>query len=106
MKVKLTENDAEEVGYKLTTLAESPDLCEDYGLTVAQAEELRASVLWKSGEWEIPEWAQEAVKGEIEDHCIVLDHIAADARRDREVGQALQISRRSKRLGNLFSELN
>ena len=103
MKVKLTENDAGEVCHKMTTLAESPDLCEDYSLTVEQARQIADSIPHKSGEWEVPEWAQEAVKEEMADHCSILGDIAADARSNCEGGQALRIAKQAKRLRRLFA---
>lgn len=100
--IKLTREDAQEVMHKLTTLSESEDLIEDYGLTQAQADALRDSVPHDAGEWIVPEWGVEAARGEMADHCRVLDHIAQDARASGEVGQSLRIAKQSKRLAALF----
>jgi hypothetical protein len=101
--IKLNESDAGEVCHKMTTLAESPDLCEDYALTVSQAEQIASSVPHKPGKWEVPAWALEAVKEEMADHCLILDGIAADARNNSENGQALRIAKQAKRLRRLFA---
>lgn len=103
MKVKLTQEDAQEVMHKIGVLADSPDLCEDYGLTEAQASALCDSVPHKGGEWEVPEWAQAAVRGEMANHCEVLDGISADARDGGEIGQALRIAKQARRLERLFA---
>lgn len=103
MKTKLTKNDAQEIAHKLGVLAETPDLQSDYGLTQAQADTLRESVPHEGGEWIVPEWGVEAVRGEIADHCEVLADIAADARSGGEAGESLRISKQAKRLAELFA---
>lgn len=100
--MKLTKNDAQEVKHKLCVLADTPDLQEDYHLTQGQADELAKSVPHNGGEWTWPTWADEAVKGEMDDHCTILRHIASDARKGGEMGQSLSISKQAKRLENLF----
>lgn len=103
MQTKLTANDAQEVAHKLGVMADSPDLCEDYGLTEQQAAQLRDSVPHAGGMWTVPEWGIAAVKGEMVDHCEVLACIAADARSGNEIGQALRISKQAKRLNEAFA---
>jgi hypothetical protein len=103
MTVQLTTNDAGEVLHKLTTLAETEDLCEDYELTSEQANLLRDTVPLAGGLWTVPAWATEAVRSEMADHCLILDSIASDARSGGETGQALRISKQSKRLRKIFN---
>ena len=100
---KLTKNDAQEAAHKLGVLADEPDLQEDYGLTQAQAAALRDSVPHEGGEWIVPAWGVEAVRGEMADHCEVLADIAADARSGNQLGQALRISKQAKRLRDVFA---
>lgn len=77
--VKLTKRVADDVLYKLGILAETPELQEDYGLTQEQADDLESSVPRRGGQWTIPEWAVEAVQGELEDLVTVgRDSAAAE----------------------------
>jgi hypothetical protein len=103
MKAKLTTNDAHEVAHKIAVLADSPDLQEDYGLTQDQADALRDSVPHEGGEWIVPLWGVEAVRGEMADHCEVLANIAEDARSAGEAGQSRRIFKQAKRLAELFA---
>ncbi len=103
MKVKLTKNDAQEAAHKIGVLADTPDLQEDYGLTQAQADALRDSLPLAGGEWSIPSWGVEAVRGEMADHCEVLTGISADARSAGETGQAIRIAKQAKRLREAFA---
>lgn len=100
MILKLTHEDAQEVGHKIGVLADTPDLQEDYGLTQAQANELCQSVP-RIGEWIVPEWAIAAVRGEIEDHIEILRDIAKDAR-GIDMGQALRIAKQATRLERML----
>lgn len=102
MKARLTREDAQEVAHKLFTLADTLDLCEDYGLTEQQASDLARSVPHEGGEWDVPEWGVAAVRGEMADHCTVLADIAGDARAGNERGQALRIGKQAARLRRLF----
>jgi hypothetical protein len=95
--MKLTHEDAMEVGHKLGVLADTPDLQADYGLTKEQADTLRDSVPPTGGEWTIPAFGVEAVRGEIADHVEVLRDIASDARSGGEMGQALRIAKQAAR---------
>jgi hypothetical protein len=104
--MKLTKNDAEEVAYKLGILAEELELQEDYGLTQVQADALLASVPHHGGDWTIPAFGLEAVRGEMADHCVILDGIASDARGGGEIGQSLAISKQAKRLRLIFQTAN
>jgi hypothetical protein len=101
VKMKLTEEEAQEVQHKLGVLADTPDLQEDYGLSQAQADQLRDSVP-ESGLWIIPDWAVSAVIGEMQDHAVVLRHIASDARSDGAAGQSLKIHRQAKKFEESF----
>lgn len=103
-QMKLTKNDAQEVLHKMCVLADTTDLQEDYGITQEQADTLRDSVPGLGGEWEVPAWAAEVVKGEMEDHCTVMEAMAADARSDRQNGQALQLNKQATRLSEIFVE--
>ena len=103
MKTKLTTNDAQEVAHTIGVLADSPELQEDYGLTQAQADALRDSVPHEGGEWIVPAWGVEAVRGEMTDHCEVLADIAAGARSGGEAGESLRIYKQAKRLAELFA---
>jgi hypothetical protein len=103
MKIALTKSDAEEVLHKLSVLADDPDLHEGYGLTKDQADALVRSVPRAGGEWEIPEHAVAAVRGELLDHCQVLLDQAQDARSELLTNQARAIERQEARLRSMFS---
>jgi len=100
--MKLTKNDAEEVIHKLSVLTDSPDLIEDYGLTQERADALRDSVPRNGGEWTIATEFVDVVRGEMQDHALVLRHMAYDARHDREFGQALRLNKLATRFENIF----
>jgi len=100
--VKLTHEDAQEVMHKIGVLADNTDLQEDYGVTSEQAKALVHSIPQNGGEWLIPDWGINAVRGEIEDHIQVLRDIAMDAYNSNEKGQFLRISKQAKRLTALF----
>ena len=102
MKVTLTKVQAGEVEHKISILCDEPDLQEGYGLSAEQCAELRNSIPVGAGEWIVPEWAEEAVRGEMEDHVVVLRDMARDAREDDEVVQAMKISRLATSLEKLF----
>jgi hypothetical protein len=99
MKLTLTANEAEEVNHKIAILCDTPDLQEDYSLSQDQADEIFSSIPFRGGEWTIPDFALEAVKGELEDHARVLrEGIAESARSAGEIGQALSAAKLAKRL--------
>ena len=100
MKIKLTANDAQEVQHKMGVLADTEDLQADYGLTQAQADALRDSVP-NAGEWAVPDWAIEAVKGELADHAKVLHHIANDARSGGDSAAGMRIDKQAYRIEGL-----
>ena len=100
--MKLTQNDAHEVAYKFSNLADSEDLQEDYQLTPEQANYLYDSIPKNGGDWIIPDFALGAVRDEMEDHCVILDSIAADARSGGAMGESLRIAKQAKRLRALF----
>ena len=101
--VKLTKEDAQEILHKMGVLVNSSDLQLDYGLSPEQSNILLHSIPQNGGEWIIPEWAINAVKGEIEDHILVLRDIANDAFNSNEFGQSLRINKQAKRLEKLFN---
>lgn len=68
--LKLTAHQAEELRYKLDVVAETDDLVEDYGLTVAQIEELSASIPAR-GDWAVPDWAVELIREEADSIAII-----------------------------------
>jgi hypothetical protein len=103
MKVTLTKLQAEEVEHKIGILCDEPDLQAEYGLTAAQCKTLRNDIPKNGGEWVIPDGAEEAVVGEMQDHVVVLRDMAYDARKDGEIGQARQISRLATSLEKIFS---
>ena len=100
--VKLTHEDAQEVLHKVGILADTTDLQEDYGITQEQANFLVNSIPSNGGEWQIPDWGVNAVRGEMKDHIQVLRDIAMDAYNSNEKGQFLRISKQAKRLTALF----
>lgn len=102
MKIQVTAEDATEIRHKLGVLRDTEDLCDDYGVTAQQVDGLLRSVP-AGGEWEVPDWAQEAVRGEMLDHAAVLRDIAHDARRHRKEGEALRIAKQAKRFERMFS---
>lgn len=100
--VKLTREDAQEVLHKVGILADNTDLQEDYGITPEQTNLLVNSIPQSGGDLEIPEWGINAVKGEMEDHILVLRDIAIDAYNGGQQGQFLRINKQAKRLSALF----
>ena len=102
LSVQLTKEDAQEILHKLGIVEDEPDLQEDYGISQEQANLLVNSIPHNGGEWVIPEWAKNCVKGEMEDHILVLRDIAVDALNGNQKGQFLQINRRAKRLEKMF----
>jgi len=101
--VRLTKEDSQELLHKIGTLCESPDMQEDYGISKEQCYFLFNSIPRNGGEWIFPEWSTEVVRGEVEDHIIVLRHIASDAYNGGQTGQALRINKQAKRLERLFN---
>jgi hypothetical protein len=102
---KIAPDDAEEIGHKLCILADEPDLLEEYGLTDEQGKALYRSVPYKGGEWSVPDWAVEAVHGELENHVDILRNISQDARSGGEMGQALRIAKLAMRIERLIEGL-
>lgn len=91
--MKITKNQADEIIHKLSILCDTEDLQTDYGLTQKQADALCKSVPRNGGEWIVPEWGIEAVKGELEDHAKILRAVADSARDADEIGQSLSAHR-------------
>lgn len=101
---RLTKEDAMEVLHKLTALAESPDLLDDYGLTEQSVRLLILTVPGEGGgEWTIDDSAILFVSAEMENHADLLRGIASDARKNNEPGQALRIAKQAKRLETIFA---
>lgn len=103
IRISLTKQDAQEVLYKLGTLASEPDLQEDYGLSQAQATELVKSIPVNGGAWNVSEEMINAIKGEMADHVVVLRDIAADALNSDKRGESLRINKQARRLEILFN---
>jgi hypothetical protein len=103
MKLKLTKNDAQEALHKMGILADEPDLQDDYQLTQHEADVILDTIPRNGGEWEVPAWAIEAVKGEMQDHAGVLRGIAADARSGAEIGQSLALHRQAGKFEKMFA---
>ncbi len=105
MNVKLTANDAQEVWHKLGVMAETPELCEGYGLTVEQVESVIDGLPKQGGEWTVPEFATEAVKNEMQDHAKILRAIADDNRGcQKDTGRPMVIARElTKKFETIFS---
>ena len=100
--VQLSREDAQEVMHKIGVLADNIDLQEDYGITQEQANALLQSIPHNGGEWQIPDWGMNVVRGEMEDHIQVMRDIAMDAYNSNELGQFLKINKQAKRLTALF----
>lgn len=103
--VRLTKEDAQEILHKIGILNDSPDLQSDYGISQEQSNLLLNTIPHNGGNWNIPDWAIPAVKGEIEDHITVLRDIAQDAYNGGQTGQSLRINKQAKRLEILFGNL-
>lgn len=103
MKIKLTRDDAQEVLHKLTVMVETPDLYYSYSLCEEQAVALANSVPQDGGEWTVPEWAVEAVKGEMQNHAEILKACADAARAGGDVGQSLRIYKQAKKFETIFN---
>lgn len=100
--MKLTKKQAQEVLHKLGILANEPDLQDDYGLTQSQATELLKSVPHKGGEWSVPDWARDAVRGELENAAHVCRSGLADwAKSSGDVGGMLAEHRLANQLEKL-----
>jgi hypothetical protein len=52
--------------------------------------------------WIVPAFAEQAVKGEMQDHAGILKGIAGDARSEGAMGQALRIAKQAKRFERMF----
>ena len=102
MKLQLTKNEAQEVLHKVGVLADEPELLEGYGLTEAQGATLLHSIPRNGGEWVVALEFVDAVRGEMQDHAIVLRDIAEDARNGGEIGQSLTIHRQAARFEESF----
>jgi hypothetical protein len=72
MKITLTKLEREEVQHKMSVLGDTPELQEDYNLTPELMKTLIASIPCSAFEWTIPDFAIEAVKGEMANHIDIL----------------------------------
>lgn len=104
MKVKITQEDAREIEHKLNVLRDSEDLMADYGIEETQVTSVLVTLPRGGGEWIVPAWADDAVRGEMQDHAVVLRGIAGDARAGGEVGQGLRIDKQAKKFEMLFGQ--
>lgn len=102
MKVKLTADDAQEVLHKMCILDDEPELQETYGLTQEQADELYRSIPHKGGEWEVPEWAIEAVRGEMDNHVDILGSASRAAMQGGDQCQGMRIAKQAKKFERIF----
>lgn len=101
--ITLTKEDGIEVSHKMEILAVEPELQEDYSLTAEQARALSDSVPCDGLQWQVPQWALQAVRGEMENHCKVMrDGYADGALSAGERGQALRIFKQAKRFEQIF----
>jgi hypothetical protein len=90
-------DDAEEFKHKLWVVHDSPDLLEDYNVTKEQVSALIKSIPAK-GEWDVPAWAKALVKGEMQDHALVLRDIADDAKSANDLKEYRRINKQADRL--------
>ncbi len=102
MFVFLTKDDAQEVRHKIGILQDEMDLQIDYNLTQDQVNILYSSIPYKKGIWYIPDFATDAVKGEMFDHIKVLTQISYDTTSKYE---ASKIRRQIKRFNEIFGKL-
>ena len=98
----LTREDAQEVMHKLTILLNEPDLQADYGVTREQVEVLFKSIPRGGGQWQVPDEMVPAVRGEMQDHIVVLRDIATDAFNANKRGEALRINKQAQRFERMF----
>lgn len=101
----LTKEQAGEVIHKLSILADEPELCDDYGITMHQARTLVNSVPYNGGEFTLPtdEKERDAVLGEMKNHLDILDGIAYEARKAKEYKQARDTTKLRNELAKLFN---
>ena len=64
---------------------------------------LLGTLPWGACEWEVPAWADEVVRGEMQNHPEILRRIARCAFEDREIGQSLKIHRQAKKFETIFA---
>ena len=103
--LKITADDARELQYKIGTLLENADLQSDYGISREQAKQIYNSIPTEGGNWDVPAWANQAIKGELEDQSKVLSDMADDARSENRIGEALRMNKQAKRFKQLSESL-
>jgi hypothetical protein len=103
---KITADDARELQYKIGTLLENADLQSDYGISREQAKQIYNSIPTEGGNWDVPAWANQAIKGELEDQSKVLSDMADDARSENRTGEALRMNKQAKRFKQLSESVS
>ena len=98
----LTKEDAQEVLHKITILLNEPDLQADYGMAREQVEVLLQSIPRDGGQWQVSDEMLPALRGEMQDHIVVLRDIATDAFNANTRGEALRINKQAQRLERMF----
>jgi hypothetical protein len=98
----LTKEDAQEVLHKITILLNEPDLQADYGMAREQVEVLLQSIPRDGGQWQVSDEMLPALRGEMQDHIVVLRDIATDAFNANKRGEALRINKQAQRLERMF----
>lgn len=98
----LTREDAQEVMHKMTILLNEPDLQVDYDITKEQVEILLQSIPRNGGQWQVSNEMLPALKGEMQDHIVVLRNIATDAFNANKRGEALRINKQAQRFERMF----
>ena len=98
----LTKDDVQEVMHKLTILLNEPDLQADYGVTREQVEVLLKSIPLNGGQWQVNNEMLSTLKGEMQDHIVVLRDIATDAFNANKREEALRINKQADRFERIF----
>ena len=98
----LTREDVQEVMHKLTILLNEPDLQADYGVTREQVNALLQSIPRGGGQWQVADEMLPAIRGEMQDHIVVLRDIATDAFNANRRGEALRINKQAQRFERMF----
>lgn len=110
MKISLTQDQLEEIAYKLEMLTTNDDLQADYGITKREAEDLHASLIMcpeRQGLrcWEFSKKYACLVISEIEDAILILNDCAFAANDHNEKKQSASIKALVKQLGKITEQL-
>lgn len=100
--MNLTPEDVQEVWHKMQVLADSPDLQSDYGITELGVKAIIDSIPKQGGKWTPPSWAHNVIKGEMQDHIVVMRDCAKDAADAGNPKQASEIRSHARRLAAMF----